>query len=141
MDPLEYFNNGFNCAEAVLLALSDCLGLTSDCIPKVATGFGGGMKTGSVCGAVSGALMAFGLKHGRTHAREVEKRNTVYQLVQEFVRQFEKEHTTIVCQTLLGVNVQTEEGRKKYREENLRLKCQDYVTTAFQIARTLLAAE
>lgn len=145
MDPLTYFDNGFNCAESVLLALSEDLGVASECececIPKVATGFGGGMKTGSVCGAVSGAVIAFGLKYGRTHANEVEKRARVYQLVQEFMTQFKKKHKTIVCSELLGVNVHTEEGIRKYREEPLHVKCQNYVTTAVQIARTLLVAE
>lgn len=134
-DPLEYFK-GFNCAEAVLLALSDFLGIDDcDCIPRVATGFGGGMKTGAVCGAVSGAIIAFGLQYGRMKAEEVERRDHTYALVKEFVNQFKNKHCTIVCRELLGVDVQTEEGRKKYREANLHLKCEDYVATAFQIAR------
>jgi C_GCAxxG_C_C family probable redox protein len=141
MDPLQYFRK-FNCAEAVLLALSDATGIPGecDCIPRVATGFGGGMQTGAVCGAVSGAIIAFGAHYGRMKAEEVEKRDRVYALVKEFTQQFKKNHHTIVCQELLGVNVQTEEGRKKYKENNLHIRCQNYVVTAFQIARTLLSA-
>ena len=139
--PLKYFGSGFNCAESVLLALSDSFDISSDCIPRVATGFGGGMKTGEVCGAVSGAIIAFGLVHGRMSAEDAARRNHVYQLVQEFVKRFQEEHSSIVCRKLLGVDLQTEEGRNQYRRNNLNKKCQSFVATAFQIASTLLAAE
>ena len=99
------------------------------------------MKTGEVCGAVSGAIMAFGLVHGRMSAEDAARRNHVYQLVQEFVKRFQEEHSSIVCRDLLGVDLQTEEGRNQYKKDNLNKKCQNFVTTAFQIASTLLAAE
>jgi len=140
MDPLAYFKE-FNCAESVLLALSDSLNIPCECIPRIATGFGGGMKTGSVCGAVSGAVMGFGLVHGRMHSQEREKRDHVYDLVSQFITEFEREHKTIVCRELLGVDITTEEGRKRYSSENLHTKCKTYVLTAFQIAQTLLFPE
>jgi len=145
MDALTYFDSGFNCAEAVLQAL--CAFLKDNCkseygcIPKIATGFGGGMKTGSVCGAVSGAVMALGLQYGRENLHEPQKRDRCSQAVSEFMEQFKKEHKTILCQTLLGVDLRTEEGRRIYREANLKNQCRTYVATAFEIAQTLLAAE
>ena len=50
---LELFHGGFCCSESVLLALTERLGLQSELVPRIATGFCGGMAhAGSVCGAV-----------------------------------------------------------------------------------------
>lgn len=141
MNASQYFDEGFNCAESVSLALSRCVNLPCECIPKIATGFGAGMRTGSICGAVSGAILAFGLKYGRMNPSETERRDHVNRMVTEFMEKFKREHKTIVCQELLGINPSTEEGKKKYEEENMHKKCKEYVTTAFQLAQILLAAE
>ncbi len=140
MDAVDYFDSGFNCAEAVLLALSE-LSQRCECIPRIATGFGGGMRTGNVCGAVSGAVMAFGLSYGRESSTQLKKKDQCYQLVSEFMNLFEREHKTIVCRELLGLDVTTEEGREQYKMLGLHNQCQTYVATAFQIAQTLLGAE
>ncbi|KYK33824.1 MAG: C_GCAxxG_C_C family protein [Theionarchaea archaeon] len=141
MDASEYSESGYNCAESVLLGLSDFLNEPCDCIPRIATGFGGGMKTGSVCGAVSGAVIAIGLHYGRKTAQDTEKRDLCYERVQEFLSAFKREHQTIICRDLLGVDITTEEGRTQYKKGNLHKKCESCVATAFRIARTLLAAE
>lgn len=138
MEALHYFNSGYNCAESVLLALSDYTCIFCECIPAVAAGFGGGMKMGSVCGAVTGAIMGIGLLHGGT---DTKARKNVNQLVKTFMEQFKKEYYTIVCRDLLGVDVLTEEGIQHYKKANLRRQCENYVTTSFQIAKTLLAPE
>jgi len=54
------FNMGYNCAESVLLAVSEANGATrqraQSLIPRIATGFGGGIaRNGDVCGALVGA--------------------------------------------------------------------------------------
>ncbi len=138
MKALNYFNSGYNCAESVLLALSDYTGIHCECIPAIAAGFGGGMKTGNVCGAVTGALMGIGLIHGGT---DTNARNKVNTLVTTFMEQFQKEHNTVVCRELLGVDVMTKEGIQYYKKANLHTQCENYVTTAFQIAKTLLFPE
>ena len=56
------FENGCNCAQAVLLAFSDLTGLDEKTAMKLAASFGGGMgRMREVCGAVSGMFMALGL--------------------------------------------------------------------------------
>lgn len=62
------FDNGFNCAESVLLATSHEKFAQSigGIIPRIATGFGGGIaRNGDVCGALTGGVMAIGLALGR----------------------------------------------------------------------------
>lgn len=52
---------GYNCAETVLMAFVDEIGLTEEQARRVGTNFGGGMKSGSVCGAVTGAIAVLGM--------------------------------------------------------------------------------
>ncbi len=71
----EYHDQGFNCCESTLQGLGDYLGVKSDLIPSIATGFGGGIgHTGGVCGAITGAVMALGIKYGRRDPRIKKKR-------------------------------------------------------------------
>lgn len=75
----DFHNLGFNCCESVLLGASEFLGVTSELIPKIATGFGGGIgHTGRICGAVTGAVMALGIKYGRTSPQDIHTRDQLY---------------------------------------------------------------
>jgi C_GCAxxG_C_C family probable redox protein len=141
MDVLMYSKKGFNCAESTLLALSDHMELPCECIPRVATGFGGGMMTGNVCGAVSGAIMAFGLKYGRIYGEDKERAQKVDKLIDIFIPQFEKVHGSILCKILTGVDLRTKEGREEYVQKNIREQCIDYMVTAVQIAESVLRSE
>ena len=62
---LKLFDKGNNCAQAVLSAFSEELGLDEREALRLAASFGGGiggMK--GVCGALTGLFMAAGLKYG-----------------------------------------------------------------------------
>lgn len=50
-----------SCAQAVLAAFSEDFGLSQEQAFALGSGFGGGMRTGSVCGAITGGVMALGL--------------------------------------------------------------------------------
>lgn len=56
-----YYEQGMNCAEAMLLAINDeyRLGLDRGQV-KLVSGFGGGMGCQDVCGALTGAVSAMG---------------------------------------------------------------------------------
>ena len=50
----EYFKQGYNCAQSVLLAFAPDLNMDNDTALKLASSFGGGMgRLREVCGAVS----------------------------------------------------------------------------------------
>ena len=52
----ELFREGYNCAQAVLIAFCDLTGLEKETAAKTAVSFGGGLgRMREVCGAVSGA--------------------------------------------------------------------------------------
>lgn len=141
MRAVDYFNSGFNCAQSVLLVLSESTGKTCSCIPAIAEGFGSGIKTGSVCGAVTGAVMGIGLQCGREIPKDIPSRTHVKTLVREFLKKFTEEHGTILCCELLGVDVTTERGIQHYKEKNMHQKCECFIATATQIAQTLLSPE
>lgn len=56
-----YYNKGFNCAEAMLLAMNDeySLNLPPESI-RLVSGFGGGMGKELACGAMTGAIAGLG---------------------------------------------------------------------------------
>lgn len=138
---LSYFRGGYNCAESVLLAIAkDALEIDSNLIPKIATGFGGGIsRQGYVCGAVSGAVMGFGLKYGRDSPGEL--RAKTYNRVVEFSKQFQKRFGSIVCKELCGCDLSTEEGIRKFRDENVhKEKCSNFVSGAIEIFVSLIDA-
>ena len=135
-----YAAKGFLCSEAVLLAVSSWLGVKSEIIPRVATGFGGGTGgQGSVCWAVSGGIMALGLKYGRNDPVRHEGRRP-YRFAKEFLDRFEEGHGTILCRELTGCDIATEEGRKKYADEKTwDTKCRGYIGEATAIIIDLVA--
>jgi len=138
---LSYFRIGYNCAESVLLAIAkDALGIDCELIPKIATGFGGGMsRQGYVCGAVNGAVIGFGLKYGRNNPDEL--RAKTYNPVVEFRKQFQKKFGSIVCKELCGCDLSTIEGIRRFRKENVhKEKCSNFVSGAIKIFVSLIDA-
>jgi C_GCAxxG_C_C family probable redox protein len=66
-ESLDYFRNGFNCAQAVFTPFAKENGISESHALKIASGFGGGMgRLQATCGAVTGAYMAIGVKHGKS---------------------------------------------------------------------------
>jgi len=50
-----------NCAQSVLMSFTQSLNLDDQTAFKIATAFGGGMKSGITCGVITGGLMVLGL--------------------------------------------------------------------------------
>jgi hypothetical protein len=66
------FLDGYNCAQSVLLTMFEFWNGENALIPKIATGFGGGIgRCGSVCGALTGGVMALGVKYGTNEPSSV----------------------------------------------------------------------
>lgn len=86
----KYYNQGYNCAESILLAGNEAyqLHLTSDTIRTFAA-FGGGMQCGDVCGALSGALGVISAKYIPTKAHDYKDLLKAYSL--RMVKTFQKE--------------------------------------------------
>ena len=134
------FNEGFNCAQALLSTYCTQFGLGSEFALKLAEGFGGGMgRMGETCGAVTGAFMVIGLKHGRTAARDKELQEKTYGMVKEFVDRFKARNGSIVCRELLGYDISTPEGMALAKQRKvIATLCPKYVRDAAEIVEQIL---
>lgn len=129
----QYFNSGFNCAESVLLAVCSQMGYDPKeygrCIPRMATGFGGGIaRNGSICGALSGAIMALGLVLGRDEARE--SRDPCYPAADQFYNEFVERFGHSSCRELTGLDMKNEQDRKRYADTVHQERCNPMVAWA-----------
>lgn len=98
---VEYFKEGYNCAQAVVMAFSDVLPIDEELLLKVSSAFGGGFaKTRNICGAVSGVGMVVGLLNHQLDD-VAENKKDVYQKVREIVDRFEADNSSLICGELL----------------------------------------
>ena len=130
-------DQGFNCAQSVLVAFAAQLGLDESRALKLASPFGGGVsRRGEVCGAVTGALMVLGLAQGSDTPAGKEK---AYLLGQDFLQRFETRHGTILCRTLIQCDLSTPEGLQQARGRGVFTDlCPQFVRSATEITQTLL---
>ena len=131
------FSQNFNCSQSVFSAFAGQLGMDRETALKLASPFGGGMaRRGEVCGAVSGALLALGLARG---ADEPAGKEEIYRLSQEFMRQFEEKHTSVLCRDLIACDISTPAGHQAAAERRVfKTICPRLVQDAVEIAQKLL---
>lgn len=100
------FREGYNCAQSVLLAFANKVGLKEDEALKLASSFGGGMgRLREVCGAVSAMFMIAGILKGYTEPNNDVVKADHYKLIQDLAAEFKLKHGTIICRELLGLDV------------------------------------
>lgn len=96
------FMEGYNCAQAVIMAFSDMIGIDETTCAKLGSSFGGGMgRMREVCGAVSGMLMVAGILYGYDGPEEGQIKKEHYSRVQELADNFRKEAGSIICREIL----------------------------------------
>ncbi len=136
---VEIFNQGYNCAQSVVIAHADLLGLPEIEAAALAAGFGAGMgRVQTVCGAVSGAIIVTGRSLYRDRDREVT-RELIYDKVNEFIMKFRKRFGSLECIDLTGVDISTAEGMEKAEREGIfRDKCENYVKESCRILEEIL---
>lgn len=128
------FGQTANCAQCVLLAFSNELGLGEELAYKITSGFGGGMCQGEVCGAVSGAIVAINLKYGPDKPEDNEAKDEVYNIIRQFTKEFKNVNGSVICKELLGCDLDKEGMRKQARENGLFLKvCPKFIKDAIAI--------
>ena len=102
---IQYFTDGANCAQAVVLAFKDELGMDEKTAARLASSFGGGIgRLREVCGAVSGMMMVYGLLRGYDDLKDPDAKKAHYEHVQALAASFREEHGSIVCRELLSLS-------------------------------------
>ena len=101
---LEAFTNGANCAQAVVVAYADDLGMDEKTALRLASSFGGGIgRLREVCGAVSGMMMVYGLLRGYDDLSDPDAKKAHYEHVQALAAKFREENGSIICRELLSL--------------------------------------
>lgn len=90
---------GFNCAQSVVAALAEKLGIDELGAKQFAAGFGGGLRSGEACGAVTGAVMALGVGTARDGIGS--KDVPVAEYSKTLVREFKEKYGAVRCNDLL----------------------------------------
>ncbi len=127
----QLFQNGFNCAQAILGAFCEGYGLEKKTALKIACGLGSGARSAELCGAVSGAVLVIGLKYGVQDDRSQKICNTK---TEEFIKLFQQKHKSIVCRDILGCDITTAHGKEKaLAGQYFTTICLDAVISSAQI--------
>lgn len=136
---LSYFQDKFHCSQSVLAAYAEELGLTEEQALKIAYCFNSGMRKGEVCGACSGALLVLGMKYGQSRKDDLESRALANQKTVDFLKRFQKENGSYICNDLLGCDISTAEG-VRYATEHKRFSevCPKMVASAVRILEEIL---
>lgn len=135
------FQEGYNCAQAVLFSCSDDLHIEKNVALKLACGFGAGMaRKEEVCGAVTGGIIAIGCKYGRGENDDPTATELTYVKTRELMDEFTKRHGTFCCRKLLGgCDLTTEEGKNHFKQNNLRsTTCEPCVQSVVKILENIL---
>lgn len=143
----EYFKAGYNCAQAVVMAFDDVMGMSQEDLARMIAPFGGGMgRMREVCGAVSGmAMVASGLSPA-ADPKNMTERQQNYALVQSFANSFRQENGDIVCRRLLGLEPRHEAAETTMPSERTaeyykKRPCVEYVATAARIVALYINEE
>ena len=134
----EYFRQGYNCSQAVVLAFKDEIGLDEEVLARMSVGLGGGVgRMREVCGAVSGMAIVIGYLKGDGTP---DARNAVYPVAQEACRQFKELNGSIVCRELLAGVPVTTGGTAEPRTEEFYKKrpCAQLVEIAVETVEKVL---
>ncbi len=118
--------------------MTESKGIQSNIIPKIATGFCGGIsRTCGMCGAVSGAIMALNIFYGRNMPNEPTDEN--YIAVRKFLGDFEKRFGSSNCKELTGCDLGTKEGHDSFiSSQKLIEQCKEYVEEATRMAVSII---
>lgn len=134
---VDNFKTGLNCAQAVVLAFKDEMGLDELMLKKLSISFGGGLgRQRLTCGAVSGMCMVLGalLSDGTDKL-------AIYDIVQKACADFKKEVGSIICGELLdGASAKSLSPKPEERTEEYYKKrpCAELCRLATQIAQKYL---
>ncbi len=94
---------GYNCAQSVVCAFCDRVGMDEITLYKIAEGFGAGMgNRNNVCGALSGAVMVAGLLGSNGDTKNSSKAET-YKLSGRIEEYFSEKCKATACCDIKGL--------------------------------------
>jgi len=135
----DLFRSGHACSQSILMAWAPDYALNAGQAARLAAGFGGGMRVGSVCGAVTGAFMVLGLAVCGEDCVTGEGRATAAAANTTFAERFRERMSALDCPDIIGCDLRTAEGKATARESGLfESKCVPAVRVAAEILAGML---
>lgn len=96
-------DKGYNCAQAVVCAFADDLGLDEQTAYKMSEAFGLGVGQMEICGAVSGACMVAGMKNSGGLDNIGKTKGETYKINRAIAEEFKQMNESVICRELKGV--------------------------------------
>jgi len=137
---LNFYSQGFNCAQSVIVSFADVLELDEEKAVRIASGFGGGMgRTQETCGAATGAYMVIGFLRSKYNNKQEISNKESTELVQKFSNRFAEIHGTTNCKTLIEFDLNSENERQKaIKADVFNKKCTLFIKSAVEILEDIL---
>lgn len=100
----EYHEKGYNCAQSILCAYADKVGMEEETLFKISEGFGLGMGgMNASCGAVSAGVVLTGLQTSTGNLENPNSKAKTYQIGKAMTDDFLQKNGTLVCKELKGI--------------------------------------
>jgi C_GCAxxG_C_C family probable redox protein len=118
---VELLSQRYNCAQSVYAACATGEGLSEAQRLTLAAPFGGGIaRQGEIWGALTGALLTLAEADGGAMAADpAAGQDAFYARAQELTEAFRSAHGSIRCRELTGCALNTDEGRRSFKERGL----------------------
>lgn len=133
---MDFFLDGYNCSQAVVLAFDDLTGLDTGTLLRLSGSFGAGMgRLREVCGAFSGILIILGLLYGYEDPHGQNEKMLHYQRIQQLAGTFTEKRGTLICRELLGLPPGPDSYIPSQRTETFYLSrpCKEIIGDAAEI--------
>lgn len=139
---LALHEEGSNCAQSVLCAFAGEYGFDGLAAHRLATAMGAGLgRRQLLCGAVSGGAMAIGAALGNDSGADLEAKERCYAIVAAFVDKLESEFGPSDCRSLLGVDLNTPEGKAEVKARGLGASvCDRIIARSTQLVAEAIAS-
>ena len=139
----QYHQDGFNCAQSVVGAFQDLLGMDEKQAMAMAGGFGGGVggSHAELCGAVSGGVLVLSLLHPHTDGEDRAGKVRLYAQAKEFRRRFQEVFGLTRCGDLLRARPGVTERNPASQRLGVTAHCDNMIVTAVEILEQMLQEE
>ena len=136
----QLFVEGYNCAQAVIMAFSDLIEMDEKTCAKISSSFGGGMgRMREVCGAVSGMLMVLGILYGYESPDDNNAKKELYAQIQDLAGKFREEVGSIICRDILDNPTTDPTPSPRTAEYYAKRPCARMVMTAARLMDKFIA--
>jgi C_GCAxxG_C_C family probable redox protein len=117
---IKLFDEGNSCAQAILIAYCERVGIDQEMALKIGSGLGGGVgRRQYICGAINAGAIILGLKLGNSSTGDNESKENANKIVGEFVLECEKILGSSQCKELLKIDLANDDERLVAKESGL----------------------